>query len=127
MKKANFFRLTLLLLSIMFVNLMNLNADSPDYEDANILCCGKKYISIEQIALVDKYILVEIEGEVFETPSIHSDANGFYIENVKIADQGNCGHLQWQCPNTKCKKCNSLFYSCCSNCNMHISGKRQCK
>lgn len=143
MKKSSFLTLALFLVSMIFGNLVTLSADnagneiSMRYSGAGILeervpsdnvdvaYCGKRYIPMEKITLVDNLILVEIEEGIFETPAIYSDANGFYIENVKIADQGKCGYLQWQCQ--RCSQCNSLFYSCCSNCNRHISNTRDCK
>ncbi len=142
MKMSNFFRLTLLPVLILLGNLVSLNADAincnsesatmslfslDNLEDSNIICCGKKYIPLEKIALVDNFILVEIENEVFETLAIYNDENGFYIENVKKGGKArdDCGLLEWKCHN--CRACNSVFISCCTNCNWHISGEKKCE
>ena len=142
MKKTIFFRATLSL-ALMVLGNLPLKADDVGYglnvgscessargsdrcnSHIDVVYCGKKYIPMEKIVLIDHSILIEFEGEIFETPALYSDSHGFYIENVKIADQGNCGHLQWQC--NRCSQCNSLFYSCCAKCNRHISDKRDCK
>lgn len=139
MKNTNFFRLTFILLAMMISNLLPLMAEysfseNPCGKDVigqitsnnhfDIIDCGKRYIPMEKIALVANAILVEFEGETFQTPALYNDADGFYIENI-IADRGKCGHVQWECAN--CHHCNSLFYSCCSKCDFHISATRFCK
>ncbi len=79
---------------------MPLNAENKDchckkaaIEDSDTVFCGKRYLPMEKIAFIDNSILVEIEDQIFETPAIYNDENGYYIQDVKIAGRGDCGNL----------------------------------
>jgi hypothetical protein len=83
----------------------------------------KFYVQLNQIRFSENKIYIQIEDITYETPAIHADDEGYFIE--KVASSGNCAWYEWECPRDNCHFCNlrGLDYKC-RVCNHPISQKK---
>ncbi|MBS0653582.1 MAG: hypothetical protein JSR39_08700 [Verrucomicrobia bacterium] len=78
----------------------------------------KIYVEKDQIKLDSEKIYVELGGLIYETPVLHSDADGYYIDQV--AKSGSCSWFEWEC--SRCGFCNLRGIDWeCGSCGRSIS------
>lgn len=105
----NIFRWIALLI-LCLINIATYASCQLDENTEIIKLHEKFYVKIDQINFEKNKIHIQLESIVYETPAIHSDKDGYFID--KIASSGNCSWYEWQC--AKCHFCNlrGIDYRC---------------
>jgi len=96
-----------LVLWLLLTALCVINNIAISHEGSNegvIELADKIYIEAAQVNFADNKIYIQIKDNIFETPAIHSDENGYYID--QIAGSGRCAWYEWECHDKKCLYCN---------------------
>lgn len=79
---------------------------NTDYEEAAHFDNVKRYIDLQDVVIEGNKIYVCLDQAYFQTTGIFSDANGFYIRDIK--DEWVCGRCQHDNPPQRkwtCEKC----------------------
>ena len=70
-------------------------------EEIQISLESKMYITVDQILFENGKIFVAMDNGIYQTPAIHADENGYYVQKLIERD---CSWYEWKCP--KCHQCN---------------------
>ena len=95
--------------------------DNKEHEGKEFIDCGKQYLHLDQIDLIENAIFVKIDDVIYETPCLYSDEMGYYILQVK---KSSCAFWQHPCP--WCDHCNARWKKCCANCRRHKESGKKC-
>ena len=80
----------------------------------------KKYLSLDQIALVNDVIFVELEDRIVETGAIRCDEKGLFIQYPWDLECPK--KYDWKCKH--CGLCNQPHIKCCQRCDRDQQGCR---
>lgn len=61
--------------------------------DGVIKLARKLYIATDQIDFSENKIFIKLDQLIYETPSVLSDINGYYVDQISMGDwakSGNC-------------------------------------
>jgi len=120
MMAKTFNKIAFLLISIC-LPFVAANASCKEDQEKEFIDCGKQYLQLDQIDLVENAIFVKIDDTIYETPCLYSDEAGYYILQIR---KRSCALWEWECG--YCHECNSRLEKCCDSCNRDKKGKK-CK
>lgn len=108
---------------ILFLGVNHLAISDEINSQSTIPLSKKLYLNGDQIRFIDNKICIEVEGYVYETPAIHADEIGYYID--KVAQSGHCAWYEWECKWENCLYCNLRGIDVrCGACGRDMSGNR---
>jgi hypothetical protein len=62
----------------------------------------KFYLAATQICFTEDKIYIDANGTFYETPAIHADEAGYYVE--RVSKKASCSWYEWKC--SQCQRCN---------------------